>query len=165
MKLIQLTRGQFAKVDDDDFERLSKFRWHALSRRDKFCAVTFLPRKGEKSRIMLFMHRFILGEKDGPSDKRRLPVDHINHDSLDNRKINLRVCSTSQNMMNRSGPTRTNRSGIRGIHWHAKASKWRALIKVDGKNMHLGLFLTKEEAGAAYVSANKKYFGEFGGSL
>lgn len=156
MKLIPLSRGLSAKIDDEDFERVDQFKWCALSRHGGFCAVTFLPWENGK-RKMLYLHRFILGVEGG------LPVDHINHNPLDDQKANLRVCTVSQNGMNRTGATVKSKSGVRGVHWHAKWKKWRATIYVNKKNICLGAYDSKEDAGAAHAAARKKYFGEFAG--
>ncbi len=100
------------------------------------------------------MHRAILSIVD-PSIK----IDHVNGNGLDNRKHNLRICSVQQNGANRAA-NRNNSLGIKGVH-RTKYGKFRAIIKVNWRQVHLGNFSTKEEAHAAYVEAAKKYFGEF----
>lgn len=87
-------------------------------------------------------------------------VDHINGDPGDNRWINLRPASRSQNLAN-SRLRRDNKSGIRGVSWHAVAQKWLASISVSGRSKYLGVHDTKEAALAAYASAAADLHGEF----
>ena len=83
------------------------------------------------------IHRFVLGLTDGT-----LHVDHINHDTLDNRTINLRAVSPRMNAWNR----RDNKSGFPGVSWNKETKKWRAQLNLNGKQTHLGYFSSKEEA-------------------
>jgi hypothetical protein len=87
-------------------------------------------------------------------------VDHINGDPSDNRIENLRVATDSQNLANMRKPI-TNKSGKKGVSWHAIGKKWQTHIKVRGKNLYLGLFDTVEEAHAAYVAKAIEMHGEF----
>lgn len=153
MKLIPLSQGQFAKVDDDDFEGLSKFKWCALknTRGDFYAARSTHPGT-------VRMHRIILGLTDP-----KIFCDHINHNGLDNRRENLRVVTNQQNSMNRRGARRGSSSGIRGVTWHKRANKWVARIKISGMYKHLGVFSDIGAAKEAYAVANRTYFGEFGG--
>ena len=88
-------------------------------------------------------------------------IDHINGDPADNRWINLREATISQNCQNRRKPN-TNTSGIRGVSWHKTQRKWCANIKLAGKAYYLGSFDTKDAAGAAYAAASANLHGEFG---
>lgn len=103
----------------------------------------------DKSRQRL--HHFVLPRKTNKE------VDHINNDRLDNRKINLRLVSRSQNQMNAQPRSA---SGYKGVS-QFDLKKWRAYIKPSGKQISLGVFLTPEEAAKAYDRAAKKYFGEY----
>lgn len=160
MKLIPLTQGKFSKVDDEDFERFGHLKWSAHWRRStkSFYAVRNTPidKNGGKHTIQL--SRAIMEVTD-----RKIRVDHKNHDTLDNQRGNLRICTVSQNGMNRRGPDRDSTSKIRGVYWHKLSGKWQASITVEGKQIYLGLFSNMKLAAAAYTSANKKHFGEFGG--
>ena len=100
------------------------------------------------------LHRYIMN----PSDK--LVVDHINHNPLDNRRENLRVCTIQQNSMNRS-VNYNNKSGTTGVHWSNRYNRWIARIKIDGKIKYLGSYKSKEEAIEARRQAEIEYFGEF----
>lgn len=87
-------------------------------------------------------------------------IDHINRNPSDNRWENLREATHSQNMKNLTIP-KTNKSGHKGVSWHAIGKKWQAHIKANGVNHYLGLFNTAEEAAKAYIEASKKLHGEF----
>lgn len=97
------------------------------------------------------IHRVLLNP---PKDK---VTDHINHDTLDNRRNNIRTCSQAENNQN-AGP-RPNSSGFTGVD--AWGNRWRARIRIQGKVRHLGMFDTPEEAHAQYLSARKEAFREF----
>ena len=162
MKLIPLTQGQFAKVDDADFDELQNFSWRASWRActKSFYAVRSLPRVNGKQGYE-YLHRKILG---------LVPVsgacgDHANHDTLDCQRANLRACTYSQNLANKKGAHADSVSGVRGVTRSRTAGKWVAQIGFNGKQIHLGTYPTVALASAAYAAANKKYFGEFGGKL
>jgi hypothetical protein len=87
-------------------------------------------------------------------------VDHANGNRSDNRLCNLRLATRAQNLRNIKRKI-TNKSGVKGVHWCKPANKWRASIVIDGKNIHLGLFTCKDEAGKAYSAAAIKFHGAF----
>jgi hypothetical protein len=152
MKTIALTQGQIALVDDDDFERINAFKWCARwnSQTQSFYAVRY--QRNGRSKTVIYMSRFILGTPKGKL------CDHKNHNTLDNRKRNLRDCSRSQNQMNR-GKTSYNTTGYKGV---SKCGlKFRAVIGINNKTIHLGVFETPDQAWNAYKKAAKKYHGEF----
>lgn len=153
MKLISLTQGKFAIVDDSDYDLASKFKWNATKIGNTFYAVSYVVKK----RTMTYLHRFIMNPPLG------MLVDHANHNGLDCQRNNLRICTKQENVRNRRGPTKASASGARGVWRHR--DKWGARIKVDGRSLYLGVFNLKEDAIAAYASANCKYFGAFGGGL
>lgn len=102
------------------------------------------------------LHRVLMGSPAGAM------VDHVSGDTLDNRRSNLRICSHTQNMQNRKIHS-DNKSGRKGIYLDSSGAtnKWRAQIRVDGKKICIGRFLTAEEAEAAYAAASVKYHGEY----
>ena len=83
-------------------------------------------------------------------------ADHRNTIKGDNRWPNLREANKSQNAANTHAP-RVNSSGMKGVGWHKKGGKWRAVLN----KKHLGYFDTKEGAAAAYLKAAQETFGEF----
>ena len=87
-------------------------------------------------------------------------IDHINGNKIDNRWVNLRLATRSQNNTN-SGLRRDNTSGIKGVSWYPRYGKWEAKICIDGKPTRLGYFNTIEDAASARAEAAKKYYGKF----
>lgn len=104
------------------------------------------------------MHRQILGLEFG--DRRQ--GDHKNHNTLDNRRENIRVATPSQNSQNAKSPRKTS-SGIKGVRFveGVRGTRWTADITVGGKRVFLGSFPSPELASAAYQEAQQKYHGEF----
>lgn len=87
-------------------------------------------------------------------------IDHINLNKSDNRIANLREATSFQN----GGNTRahkTNTSGIKGVYWYHRLSKWHAQIRINGRRNHLGYFDNIEDAAFAYRKAAHEHFGEF----
>jgi hypothetical protein len=87
-------------------------------------------------------------------------VDHINGDSLDNRRKNLRICTHSENCQNRKKRL-DNTSGFKGVYWSKRSNKWVANIQIKSKRIYLGGFISKIKAAEAYQKANIKYHGKF----
>jgi len=153
MKKIKLTKGQYAIVDNEDFEWLNQWIWHVdWSKYTK----SYYAKRGVfngKNMTSIRMHREIL---NAPKSTQ---TDHINHNTLDNRKINLRIVTARQNAFNRSGAQINNKSGFKGVFRRGK--KWGAQIGLHGKYRWLGVFTTPEEAALVYNEAAKKLFGEY----
>lgn len=87
-------------------------------------------------------------------------IDHINGDKEDNRINNLRIANKSENAFN-SKIRSDNSSGYRGVHWSKHTKKWVAKMRVRGKDINIGSFLSKEDAALAYNAAAKRYQGQF----
>lgn len=172
MKLIPLTQGQFAIVDEDDYDELIKLKWHAGRYRTKFYAKKGGPATGSRKirSANIKMHRLIMKVTD-PS----LHVDHINSDTLDNRKCNLRICTMAQNSKNRSS-AKNSASKYLGVNLQKTTrllsngeyktyQYWRAEIRINHKAIFLGQFPFTEDdeilAAKAYDVAATKYHGEF----
>ncbi len=138
-------------IDDEDLEKVSKFRWYL--HRNGY-AVRNRSNLETSTKIPLKMHRLILNT---PTN---LTTDHINHNKLDNRKKNLRICTRIQNNFNRKRKS-NNTSGLKGVHFSKVTGKWMARVGANGIRHYLGVFETKEEAFEAYKVAAQKYHGEF----
>jgi hypothetical protein len=154
MKIIRLSRGQTAIVDDIDYTDLSQFKWYLDSQ--GLYVVHGIPYNGKQTKES--MHRRILGAQPGQD------VDHINHNGLDNRRENLRLCTRSQNNANMKKHGSTS-SKFKGVVWRKARTKWIAQIihREDHKRRHtyLGSFKNEEDAARAYDRAAKELFGEF----
>lgn len=151
-KEIRLTQGKVTVVDDADFDWLNQWRWYAGKSGSTYYAVR--PKQQRNKRSLIFMHREILK----PPENRE--TDHKDGNGLNNQRYNLRVATHTQNQCNarkRKGTT----SRFKGVYWDRLRSKWRAQIKIGGKEFHLGRFLSETEAAQSYNIAAKKYFGEF----
>ena len=90
-----------------------------------------------------------------------LYVDHINHNGLDNRKVNLRLATHAENIRNARRPKINKSSKYRGVCYSKHNKKWRATILVNHKKKHLGYFRDEKEAGKAYDKAAKLYYKDF----
>jgi hypothetical protein len=149
---IKLTQNKFALVDSEDYEYLNQWKWHiymGYARRREWIPET----KGYRT---VSMHRLIVGTPDGGF------TDHINGNTLDNRKSNLRIVNSSQNARNR-GLSRINTSGYKGVVFRqrGKWNYWEAKIGVNNKRLFLGCFHNPIEAARMYNKAAIKYFGEY----
>lgn len=142
------SKGREFYFDKDDFDLIKDYCW-CIGSKDGYVIA-----RGLNTKKTILMHRLVT---NCPKDK---VVDHINHDTTNNRKSNLRICSHSENGKNRS-VSKNNKIGVTGVSWEKARNKWRATIKINGKRIHLGLFENLEEAIKARLEAEKKYFGEF----
>ena len=147
-RLIPLTRGLSAKVSPEDFDWLNQWKWRAT-----LYDVGFYATRSEGPQTVL-MHREILGLQKG--DERT--GDHRNHDTLDNRRSNLRVASQREQKYN-ARMKRTNVSGLKGVYRNKNG--FSAKIRIGGKQVYLGYRKTAEEAHALYAEAATRIHGEF----
>ena len=147
MKKIKLSNAnKYVLLDNDDYERLKKYKYWL--RRDGYACHTLHRRSDHKTDIatIVCMQWEIVERKSGKQ------VDHINGNKLDNRKENLRVCSNSENQINRPAPKNSS-TGYKGVCYHKRDKRFRAQITFGGITYRLGTFKTAIEGAIAY---NKK---------
>jgi hypothetical protein len=140
----KVARGRVALVDDENFDFINQFRWRAYERiepdRRPYGPYAVNSYKdGSKTRTR-FMHKMITGWPQ---------TDHINHNTLDNQKHNLRPCTDSQNHGNQLPPLNGS-SQYKGLCWVERLGKWQVQIRVAGKRTYLGVFVDEEEAAQVY---------------
>lgn len=160
-KIIKLTKGYVAIVDDEDFKVVSKFKWHVyIAKRKNGSVRTVYARRGvydpsTQNTISEGLHRFILGLTNEKVD-----VDHRNGNGLDCRRINLRIATRTQNNANRRMASFSS-SGYRGVYFHKKAKKWMAQLVFQSKPIYLGVFDTVQDAVEVYNAKAKEIWGDF----
>jgi len=145
---IELTWGKFAIVDAEYYDWLNGYKWCAVKEGRTWYAKTF-----RRDGMPLSMHRLIIGAPKG------LFVDHENHNGLDNRRQNLRLCTKTQNNQNQRPYGKTSR--YKGVSWKKREKKFVASITLNKRRYHLGYFKSEIDAAKAYDKAAKKFFGEF----
>lgn len=151
---IFLNRGLKAVISTSDLEMVKEFpnTWSANfnKRRGVNIVIGNAPWNGKETRERVLLHRWIMNPCDN------FVVDHINHDTLDNRRENLRILTNQENCQNRKGANQQSKSGLRGLV-ETPWGTWNAHIKVNWKRINIGNFKTKEEAQLAVIEARKKY--------
>ena len=147
---IALTRGKFALIDEDDFERVSQRNWYAYEGKSTWYARSN-SKCGDVKVVRL--HRFILGVTDSKCE-----VDHIDQDGLNCRKSNLRAIDNSRNRMNTLAKSH---NGYKGVT-ETPSGKFAAKIVAGSVCTYLGRFNTAEEAARAYDAEARKVHGEHG---
>jgi len=144
-------------IDDEDYEKVSRYTWNPQEfSRTKTSFIYFVSyvRDNTNKKITFLLHRVIAGcvYKDGKT------VDHINHNTMDNRKQNLRICTAQENAQNKKV---YNKTGYKGVSWQELSKKWRASIRVNNKTLFLGSFSDIEDAASIYDMCALYYFKEF----
>ena len=157
MKKIKTSNSNsiYVSVDDEDFETLNKYIWHTSwdkNVKNYYVKRHFLKKENKKGTTTI--HRVILNAPKG------MCVDHINGNTLDNRRSNLRLVTNKQNSWN-FRKFSNNTTGYKGVSFCKEKKKFQSYIRVSGKQIHLGFFDIASEAAFVYNSAANKYFGEF----
>jgi len=155
MKEIPLTQNKIALVDDEDYERVTQYKWHARKQGNTYYAMRNIDKKSKQ-----YMHRFILNISD---DKF---VDHKDHNGLNNQKYvneqqgNIRKVNHQQNGYNKQKRERTS-SQYKGVTWNKNRKKWQAQIEINNNCIYLGLFNDEIAAALVYDKAAIIHFGEY----
>lgn len=153
MKKIQLTKGFYALVDDDDFELISSFNWHYQPKRKTGYAIGHIVINGKRTTRR--MHRMIMK----PVGKEQ--VDHINGNGLDNRRLNLRITNARGNAINRRSNPRSGFKGVRKLYT-CKNGAEMFIASIGPKNNHkiIGYFNCIIKAAKAYDKAALSLYGD-----
>lgn len=145
-------------IDDEDYELIKPYKWSISCVRGQFYMVhTYWP--GLKSKTIK-MHRLIMGVLGTP----KIHIDHIDRNSLNNQKLNMRKATIAENSRN-VGPNKRSHTGYKGVYLYKypnkNAGKYTAALRYDGKTFHGGYFKTAKEAAQKYNEMAIKYHGEF----
>ena len=150
--LLDLGGGHVSVIDAADAPLVARYNWIWVRTRrpNVFYAGCQMKRYGKWTTVLL--HRFLTGERE--------MHDHRDGDGLNNRRVNLRPCTHSQNGANR-GPQKNSKTGVKGVFRYRDTGKFLSYIMVRGKSRYLGIFDRIEDASAAYRKAAEEAFGEF----
>lgn len=152
---LERLRSRGLLLDTRDEDLVIDLPWSINTIRDRKY-VRGAPNRGKK----MYLHRLILERKIGRALKPKELTDHINGNPMDNRRINLRACSNSQNLSNR-GTESGNACGFAGVYLCNTTGRYCAEIRHNGKRYWLGRFDTVELASLARNKKAKKLRGEF----
>ena len=156
-RLIPLTQGKWAIVDEADYYWLMQWKWCVQKCKKTGRYYAYRSERVDGKWVLISMARQILGMGYRDASK----ADHIDPvKTTENRRKNLRPATQTENNRN-VGIQKNNTSGYKGVSWSKAARKWLAQITVDRAYIYLGVFVSKEEAYAAYCMAAFKYHGEF----
>jgi hypothetical protein len=143
------------RVDAEDYPKLSEYNWHAI-KHSKDLEGRYIVARRNSPKGGVYMHVQIMGKRKG------FIIDHINRNSLDNRKSNLRFITLSQNQHNKSKSKSKTSSKFKGVHWDSSRKLWKAAIVFQGRNIFIGRFKTEKDAARAYDAKSKEIFKDFG---
>jgi hypothetical protein len=155
---IPLSKGYIALIDECDFERVAQYKWTVVLGYGDVRNRTPYAYRADRStgkQVNILLHRFILNAPKG------MRVDHKDLNGLNCTRKNLRLCTASQNQHNRDKQA-NNTSGYKGVSSSGvKAGRFRAVIRVNDRTRHLGVFDTALEAARCYDEAAARLHGEF----
>lgn len=163
-KEVLIDTEDLLRLDKEMPKKTAKGKWAVMlsrhgHRQDIFYAkINILHpeggfKKGKQRTTTIRLHRAILSP---PKEK---IIDHIDHNGLNNKRSNLRICTVTQNAANRRKGKGS--SIFKGVYWYKRHQMWQARIRHKGKALHLGYFNDEPEAAKAYDKAAKEFWGEF----
>jgi hypothetical protein len=152
---IPLTQGEFAIVDPEDYERLAKYKWHLSKSPTGSYAARWQRTRPGGYRKKIWMHRQVIDVPD------HLLCDHVNGHGLDNRRVNLRPATVSQNLCNRPKTKTKTLLKYKGLEWDKIQRKWKVRIQCNGRKIYLGSFSNEIDAAKAYDEKAKILFGKY----
>lgn len=142
---------KYVEIDTENLPHIKQYNWNLNT-----SGYAIRTDRSNNKKKTVYMHREIMGSiPDG------MIVDHINRNKLDNRRENLRICTTIQNAHNRKVPSNSITSKYKGVFYYGKDNLWSATITYNNKKMHLGRYEKETDAALAYDEAARKYYGEF----
>ncbi len=151
-RTIDLTQGKVTIIDNADFEYVNQFKWFA--KKSGTGDLWYAAR--EVKRITIWLHRVIAARANLPHSRF---YDHRDRDGLNNRRGNIRPCTSSQNQANKRKALGKS-SRFKGVSWNKESRKWTAHIR-QGRLIYLGRYGTEEAAHDAYAAAATRHYGEF----
>ena len=151
MKEIKSSRNCIVMVDDCDYDFLMRYKWYSNIRKDNIYCCSIINGK------TVYMHRLIINAKNGEM------VDHKDGDGMNNQRNNIRICTNSQNQMNKTATGKSKYLGVcvRNNYRSINDKKYSAKIKVKEKYIHIGVYENECDAALAYNEYAKKYHGEY----
>lgn len=149
----------YAQVSDEDYEYLNQFRWGVKRYKNLEYVRRGSRKNGEEKRYQ--MHRVVLERVLNRTLLSSEQVDHKDGSGLNNQRGNVRLATRSQNQMNKGKRTTPSQSQFKGVTWHKRSRKWYAQIRLDQKQIYIGMFNSEEDAAQAYKDKAKELFGEF----
>ena len=148
--IMELNSKKYCIIDTEDYDLVKDYNWCVANIKSLYVQTNIVD-KLTKKRTTLKLHRLIM------NPPKEFVIDHINHNTLDNTKSNLRVCTHKENLEN-VNKYLTNNSGYRGIYRHKKSNKWQVNIIHNSKNIYGGLFTDIKEANKKSIELRNMYF-------
>jgi len=142
-------------IDLEDYDKIKEYKWYVKKDHYSGCFYVTSHDLKTKNKKSIRIHRIIMDAKDGQI------IDHINLNTRDNRKRNLRVVTAQQNAFNTKGRGKLSKFGLKGISWEKRSSKWRGSFMKNGKIVYSMYFYSIIDIINNKIEAEKIHFGEY----
>ena len=149
--IIDLPSGHKIQIDDCDLPLFNSYDWYAQRAKEN---IFYLARKEKTTGKVFLFHREVLVPNSSEV------IDHRNHDTLDNRRVNIRCCSRQENQRNRK-KFRNSTSQYKGVHWEKSRKLWKASITINRKCIKLGRFKNEIDAARVFDFVSTQFYGDF----